>query len=67
MPDAVPRRLFTELVTRWQLTRERLLVVEGSEDRRTIALLQGEGHFSAAFTSLAVLEADAIDVTAKRC
>lgn len=65
MPNGIPRRLLTELLTRWQLTHEKLLVVEGPSDRRMISLIQDEGHFTDPFAGLGVVEADAIDISAE--
>lgn len=51
------------MITRWQLTGERVLMVEGTDDQRFVLLLQGEGHFDAGFSSLLVLPADAVEIS----
>jgi hypothetical protein len=62
MNNGLPRRLIAELVVRWQLTKERLVVVEGAGDQRTVRLIQSEGHCEPPLASLEVWAVDAIDV-----
>lgn len=58
----LPRRLIDELITGWQLTGERVVVVEGTDDQRFLRLVQAEEHCDEAFASLLSLSADAVEV-----
>lgn len=63
MCSNIPRRLIDEMITRWELTGERVLMVEGTDDQRFVLLLQAEGHCESAFATLAVLPADAVEIS----
>jgi hypothetical protein len=62
MSDRIPRRLIDELITGWQLTGERIVLVEGADDQRFLRLIQAEEHCDEAIAVLHALSADAVDV-----
>lgn len=64
MVDGPPRALVEELLTRWKLTKLRIVIVEGSSDQRLLRLIQRESHCSKTLRDLDVWGVDSIDVPA---
>lgn len=64
MPSVVPRRLISEALMRWKLTKLRLIVVEGPSDQRIFRFAQNDTQFGKPLPNVDVLPVDVIEVPA---
>lgn len=62
MSEQLPKRRIDELITRWQLTSVRAVVVEGPGDEEMIGLVQKEAHCPPPLASIEVWSSDMIDI-----